>query len=282
MVPVVDNQNPHSLLYGNRYLGPETRHELFANWLLFDQFSGTSVFACIGGIYTHDKTGFSTSINDSLVQVIHIINTRDEIRTNASVEFSTPLKFSRLNIHLALEGGWNKGQTFVNQVDNISTNLSRSIRLSFANLKKNKWDIDFGAELGLTNSKYSVQESMNNRYFNLNYFADLAFTPNETWHFGFKSDVVYNRSKSFTDNVNIQLLSAEVGYNFLANKRGMLMLEAYDLLNKNSGINRISEMNYLRETRSNIIGRYLMLSFKYRLNKAAKSAGGLDIDVRKR
>jgi len=60
------------------------------------------------------------------------------------------------------------------------------------------------------------------------------------------------------------------------------MLGAYDLLNKNSGINRISEMNYLRETRSNIIERYLMLSFKYRLNKAAKSAGVLEINVRKR
>lgn len=282
MVPVVDNQNPQSLLYGNQYLDPEIRHELFANWHLFDQYSGTSVFAYVGGTYILDKIGYSTSINDSLIQVIHIINTKDEFRNNGSIEFSTPLKFSGLNIHLALEGGWNKGQTFVNEIENISTNLSRSIRLSFDNLKKNKWDIDFGGDLGLTDSKYSVQESMNNRYFYLNYFTDLAFTPNDTWHFGFKSDVAHYSSKSFADNVNIPLLSAEVGYNFLANNRGMLMLEAYDLLNKNSGISRISEMNYLRETRSNIIGRYLMFSFKYRLSKAAKSTGGLEIDVKKR
>ena len=218
MLPVVDNQNPQSLMYGNRHLNPEIRHELSANWLLFDQYSGISVFARIGGTYTLDKIGYSTSINDSLVQVIHIINTRDEIRTNGSIEISTPLKFPGLNIHLALEGGWNKGQTFVNEVENISTNLSRSIRLSFDKLKKNKWDSDFGAELGLTNSKYSVQESMNNRYFNLNYFADLAFTPNETWHFGFKSDVVYYRSKSFTHNVNIPLLSTEVGISWRINE----------------------------------------------------------------
>lgn len=282
MVPVVDNQNPQSLIYGNRNLKSETRHELFANWLLFDQFSRTSVFARLGGTYTLDKIGYSTSITDRLIKVIHIINTRDDIRTNGSIEFSMPLKFSGLNIHVAIEGGWNKGQTLVNELENISTDLSRSIRLSFDNLKKNKWDIDFGSELGLTNSKYSVQELMNNRYYSLNYFADLAFTPNDTWHFGFKADVINYRSNIFGDNVNIPLLSAEVGYNFLPNKRGMLMLEAYDILNKNTGINRISEMNYLRETRSNIIGRYLILSFKYRLNKAAKSTGGIEINVKKR
>lgn len=282
MVPVVENQNPQSLVYGNRYLKPETLHDLFANWLLFDQFSQTSVFARVGGSYTRDKIGYSNTVTDSLVQHNYILNTKCAYRTSASIEFSTPLKFVGLNVHLAVDGSWDKGQTFINEVENINTNLSRNYRLSFDNLKKNKWDIDFGAEVGFTNSKYSLQNSMNNRYFDLNYFADLTFTPNDTWHFGFKSDVVYYKSKSFTTDVNVPLLNAEASYNFLANKRGMLTLEAFDMLNKNTGISQTGEMNYLRETRSNIIGRYLMLSFKYRINKAAKSSGGMEINVRKR
>jgi hypothetical protein len=282
MVPIVENQNPQSLVYGNRYLKPETLHDFFVNWLLFDQFSQTSVFARAGGAYTRDKIGYSSTVNDSLVQQNYILNTKDAYRTSVGIEFSTPLKFSGLNIHLAIDGSWDKGQAFINEVESINTNLSRSYKLSFDNLKKNKWDIDFGAVLGFTNSKYSLQNSMNNRYFNLNYFADLTFSPNDTWHFGVKSDVVYYRSKSFTTDVNIPLLNAEISYNFLVNKRGMLTLEVNDLLNKNTGISRTGEMNYLRETRSNIIGRYLILSFKYRINKAAKSSGGMEINVRKR
>jgi len=282
MVPVVENQNPQSLFYGNRYLKPETRHELFANWLLFDQFSQTSLFARLGGTYTFDKVGYSSTITDSLVQVIHITNTKDEYRTDGSIEFSTPLKISGLNIHLAVDGSWNKGQTFVNGNENITTNISRSFRLSFDNLRKNKWDINFGGELNVTNSRYTIHNSLNNRFLNTNYFADLTFTPNDTWNFSINTDIVNYQSGSFKGDVSIPLLSAEISYNFLVNKRGMITLESYDLLNKNTGISRISELNYLRETRSNIIGRYLMLSFKYRINKATRPSGGLNINVRKR
>jgi hypothetical protein len=42
-------------------------------------------------------------------------------------------------------------------------------------------------------------------------------------------------------------------------------------------VERISELNYLRETRSNTMGRYVMLTFKYRLSKMARE-GGIQVD----
>lgn len=282
MVPVVENANPLSLFYGNRKLKPETGHELYANWLLFDQFSQTSVFARIGGTYTADRVGYDITVTDSLVQTIRLMNTRDDYLLNGNVEFSTPLRFMGLDLHLALDGRWNKGQTFVNGHENINTNLSRSVELSFDNRKREKWELSFGGEVTITNAKYSIREELNNRFLNISYFADLAFTPNNSWYFGVTADVVNYSSESFAKKVSIPLIGAEVSFNFLTNKRGMLTLEVSDLLDKNTGIERISEMNYLRETRSDIIGRYVMLVFKYRINKAAKSNGGLEIDVKRR
>ena len=40
-------------------------------------------------------------------------------------------------------------------------------------------------------------------------------------------------------------------------------------------------MNYLMERTSNVLGRYFMLTFKYRLNKFDKYTGGMKIDVRR-
>ena len=128
----------------------------------------------------------------------------------------------------------------------------------------------------------NTQSGKNNRFLNISYFADLALTANNSWYFGVTADVVNYSSESFAKKVSIPLIGAEVSFNFLTNKRGMLTLEVSDLLDKNTGIERISEMNYLRETRSDIIGRYVMLAFKYRINKAAKSNGGLEIDVKRR
>jgi hypothetical protein len=79
----------------------------------------------------------------------------------------------------------------------------------------------------------------------------------------------------------IPLLRAEVNYFFLAHNRGVLSLSGFDLLDRNQNVNRISELNYLRETRSNSIGRYVMLTFKYRLNKQARE-GGIHVDFNKR
>jgi len=53
------------------------------------------------------------------------------------------------------------------------------------------------------------------------------------------------------------------------------------MLDKNTGITRVSEMNYLRQQQSNTIGRYVMLTFKYRLNKFDNKSG-IDIKMKKR
>jgi hypothetical protein len=79
----------------------------------------------------------------------------------------------------------------------------------------------------------------------------------------------------------VPLLGAQMSYFFMQNNRAALTLSAFDILNQNTGINRISELNYLRETRSNIIGRYIMLSFKYSLNKI-KGDPAISVDIKKR
>ena len=47
-------------------------------------------------------------------------------------------------------------------------------------------------------------------------------------------------------------------------------------------INRVGDANFLLETRSNRIGRYVLLGFKYRLNKFdGEQNGGLKIEMRR-
>lgn len=282
LIPVVDNSNPQSLIYGNPLLKPETRHDLNANWLLFDQFSQTSVFARLGGSYQADPVGYSLRISDSLIQRVYLMNTSAASGVNGNVDFSTPMRFIGLNVQLAVNAAWNKGQTFVNDQKNLFSSLSRSFSLSFDNRKKEHWELDFGAEINVTNAAYSIQESLNNRYQSLSCFADLSYTPTDVWYFGVSANLTNYSAESFEGAVNIPLLGAEAGFNFLSNRRAQVAIKAYDLLDKNRGIERVAEMNYLRETRSNVMGRYVMLSFKYRLNKAAKAGGGFEIKVKNR
>ena len=68
------------------------------------------------------------------------------------------------------------------------------------------------------------------------------------------------------------LLSAEITRYILKSNRGTITLKAYDLLDKNTGITQQSAYNYLMQQQSNTIGRYFMLSFKYRINKTEQNS----------
>ncbi len=281
LLPVVNNMNPLALQYGNRNLKPEYRHDAGLNWLMFDQFSQTSVFANLNATYTVDKINFSTTVNDSLAQTTRLINVKNDYLASARFDFGTPLRFIRMNLHLAVNESFNRGLNFINGVENINTNFTHNFRLSFNNMHKEKWDFETGAELSVTDARYSIQKIMNTSYMNYTGFVEINYTPTDTWHFRASCDYTSYQAKGFNGAINIPLVNAEVNFNFLKNKRAMLTLEVSDILDKNTGIERISNLNYLREVRKNIIGRYALLSLKYRINKFSGKSG-LEIKMKRR
>jgi hypothetical protein len=80
----------------------------------------------------------------------------------------------------------------------------------------------------------------------------------------------------------VPLIGAGATWFFLKNNRAAITVTGFDLLNRNTGITRVSELNYLRESESNIIGRYVMVSFKWKLNKfGGDSGGGIQVKMNK-
>jgi len=277
LLPVSNTINPLSVFFGNRNLKPEYSHDLNVGWILFDQFSFTSVFLRLNGGFTKDKINWSRTVNDSLGQTNTLMNVTSDYNAGASFDFSTPIRKLGITVHASLREDWNRGLSLVNGIENINTNLSHKATLSVDNRKKEKWDINAGATFQLTDAGYSLYPSLNNTYWDLSYFAELRFTPGEHWNFQASADVTNYNERSFNASVSVPLIGAEANYYFLKNKRGTLTASAFDLLNKNTGLQRMSELNYLRETHSNIIGRYVMFSFKYRLNKFEGNNGGITI-----
>jgi hypothetical protein len=100
--------------------------------------------------------------------------------------------------------------------------------------------------------------------------------------FDVSADITSYSAKTFNNARLIPLLGTEISYYFLKNQRCVLTLKSVDLLNRNTGIERESQLNFLVERRSDIIGRYVMLSFKYRLNKLGDNKNGVDIQVKRR
>lgn len=281
LLPVVNNMNPLSLYYGNPELKPEYSHNLRIHWWVFDLFSFTSLLTSLSGNYTIDKINWTSVINSDLEQSSTLVNVDNDYELRGSIDFSTPIRKLGVKINLDFEESWNRGISFINGVENETTNLSHRISFNVENRKKKKWDLISGAGINLQNSWYSVQESLNKQYFDISWFAEIRYNPNDHWNFELSADVTNYTDLDFAESIKVPLMGAEVSYLFLKNKRAVFSINGFDLLNQNTGIERLSELNYLRVIQSNTIGRYVMFSFKYRLNKFGNSVGGIDIQIKR-
>jgi len=282
LLPVANTFNTLQQSFGNSKLIPEYSNNVRFSWLMFDQFSQTSIFASAGGTYTRDKINFSRTILENLSQKVNLINVDNDYRANANLDFSTPIRKLGIDINARISESWNQGISYVNEVENVNTNFSHTFSITINNRKKEKWDLMIGGRIQISDAKYSIQESLNRTYTNMSGYSDIGFTPNDKWHFSFSADITRYDEQSFGDAVNIPILRTELSHYFLNNKRGSLTLEVFDILDKNKGLERISELNYLLERTTNVLRRYAMLTFKYRLNKFEKPNSGIQIRMNRR
>jgi hypothetical protein len=82
-----------------------------------------------------------------------------------------------------------------------------------------------------------------------------------------------NAGRSDGFNNNISLWNIYLAKSFLKYKRGELKFSVFDVLNQNQGINRTANQNFIQDTRYNVLQRYYLLSFSYRLHKANGNSG---------
>lgn len=279
LLPVVNNINPMSIYYGNPELKPEKSHRFSMHWLIFDQFSFTSLMTTVSGTYTKNKINWDRTIKNNLSFVNTLTNVESDYDARGNIDFSTPLRPLGLKVRLNLEERWNRGISLINKAENINTNHIHRGSLTFDNRKKDKWDVNTGVQVTYTQSRYTVQRDLNNNYLDMSWFGEVRFLPNPKWNFNLSADVTNYSDQAFGESVSIPLLNAEINHYFLKNKRGTLTLRGFDLLDKNNIVQRLSELNYLREVRSNSIGRYVMLSFSYRLNRFGGEQKGIEVKM---
>jgi len=265
LLPIYNTTNPLLLVQGNQDLKPELRHILFSELSIFDQFSFTFLHIRLFGSYTQDKISWSQTISQDLVKFNTPVNVPWDYSANGYANFSTPIRKLGIKVNLRINEGYHKGLNIVNDEDNILNSWTHTVDFSIENRLKEKLDARIGSSISLTDIKYSIQDELDNRYYNTVYYGDLYYSPNDHWNFQFTTRITNYNSESLDESINMPLIDAGISYYFLKGNRGVLTLRGIDLLDKNTGFQQISDVNYLMQINSNTLGRYIMLSFKYRL-----------------
>jgi hypothetical protein len=280
MLPVKDYRNPLLRTVGNPDLKPEYAHSADVNYNHFDQFTMTSFFIFLSGKYTLNKIDWNRVVQSDLSQDLQTFNTPYASQLRLNTQYSRPIRKLGINASVGLTETWNKSVSAVNSVNNTNSTFNHVLDLSFNNLSNDVLDIRWGGNIEFSTARYSINHELNNNYFNYSAFASINFRPTKNWNFMLSGDLTRYSAQSFDAPITVPLLKAEVSRYIFPNQRGTITLRGFDLLDKNKSILRSSQLNYLSEQRSNIIGRYAMLSFAYKLNKAGRkgnSVGGIEI-----
>lgn len=282
MLPVTDYSNPLFRVAGNTALNPEYVHNLNLHYNRFDQFNMSSFFIMMNGSYTSDKIGWNRTIQPDLSQDLLAVNTDYALQAVLSTQYSRPVRKLGLQITADLQETWNRTLSPVNGIGNKSNSLSHQLELSISNLNSDVWDIRGGGSIQVSSATYSLNKELNNTYYTYTGFARIGYRPTENWNFSISGDLTYYAAESFDNPLTVPLLKAEITRYVFKNQRGSITLNGFDLLDRNKAVTRTSQLNYLLEQRSNIIGRYVMLSFGYKLNRAGRKAdhGGIRINRR--
>ena len=264
--PIVDNSNPLSVYVGNPNLQPEYQHRLQMRYFSFSQFSMTNLFAVVNATYTDNAIVNSRSIDELFRQVTTPVNVENDYRITSFAGFGTPMKFikTRLNIHANYS--FNRGRVFVNQLEEMTNRHVASLDLSFDNQNKDVLDLAIGARVSQSLTNYSISQNLDQDYINQNYYGDLLVTINDAWTIGSKLSYSIYSGGTFATSRAVPIWEASIS-KFLMKKRGQLRVSAFDILNRNVGIQQNIDLNYVEDIRINSLGQYFMVSFSYAINQ---------------
>ena len=134
-----------------------------------------------------------------------------------------------------------------------------------------------GAKWTKNKVQYQQETMQNQQYNQMVLYTDAALNIGK--HFTISSTIDYTHysATSFSAALDLPIWEGAIAIHFLENQRGTLKLSGQDLLNKNQGINRISQFNFVQEERIISLGRYFLLQFTYALSGFNSGEDGIQI-----
>ena len=144
----------------------------------------------------------------------------------------------------------------VNNVYNINTTNTHLFKIEIDNRKSDKIEVNIGGSIQISNSKYSIDKQLSNiaRIYTSN--ASIGYKVTDRLYLNTHFEVSHYQSQNFSTPLTIPILNAEISQSFLKNKRAIISIRAFDLLNRNISIFQAGQDNYFADQRSNIIGRF--------------------------
>jgi hypothetical protein len=274
--PIINNSDPLNLTVGNPHLSPAYTHNIRSNFTFFDPSRFLNVFALFTANYTANAISNSQSVDKNLVRTTKPVNVKNSTSWSGNFSMGIPVKKwdSRFNIGPNYSGS--TSASLLNDISNTVTQQTLGGTARYNYTLGTVLIIDLSANLSHQQTNYSFNPQQNQVYFNKTYTAEVNV--NFLKNYSFNTEMDYFVYNSITTNFHqtIPLWSMSFSRFVFNNKAGELKISGINLLNYGVSITQTATSNYLQQQTNNNLGRYLMVSFTYALNKQLNPMDGRD------
>ncbi|MDO7173158.1 outer membrane beta-barrel protein [Mariniflexile sp. AS56] len=267
---IINDLNPYFIRQGNPDLKPEKMDDISFIANIFEFKSNLNFTSKISYQFSKDAIVQNIDIADDFVKTRSYQNSGN--RERFSSEFSFGKKINGLGLRYTIKNKNLYGTS--NSIINLELNdvISKDflIGLALENNNKNVIDLKFGANYSVNNTSFSLEKDLNRTYKKQQYFTNLDYDLSKKLNVNTQFDYIVFSDNQFASNVMLPIWNAAISYNVSKRNSNILKLVLIDLLDKNLDVYRRSTTNFFEETNSESLGRYIILSYTYKLSTGPK------------
>lgn len=275
---VINNTDPLHLTTGNPALKQPYRHSLTMRYNATGKDMKSNFSASISGAYAQHNITSNSMIaqNDSPLtpaitlprgsQLTAPVNVDGNSSVTANISYGMPLAFIKSRLNLSLNAGLAHVPGEINNQLNYQENKNGGMGVSISSNISEYVDFILSSNTNMVANVNSINPTLSTTYVNENARASI----NLQSHSGF----VFNTSLSYQTNSGLSagynqeylLCNISLGKKVFKKRQGDIRLTVFDLFNENNNIQHTITEVYIQDTRSNILQRYFLLVFTYKIS----------------
>lgn len=277
---VVNNTDPLHLSTGNPALRQPIMHNLSLRYNASAADGRNLSLSLLGGMVQHYiANAVITATRDTMVGAIRLpagaqlsmpVNLDGNAMLNGNLSYSMPLKAIKCRLNMGLGGALNRNPALLNGVVNYQQSRTANATLAlFSNISENT-DVGLTSSTAVSSAINPVNTALNTTYVtqscrataDLIIWKGIVVSTSAMWQGNFGLAAGFNR--------NYLLWNMAIGKKLFKRQQGDIRLSAFDLLNNNTNVRRTTTDSYIQDQQTNILQRYVMLVFTYKVRSFGK------------
>jgi len=260
--------DPLNIIRGNPNLKPQNRYSIHVDFRTNNFSKGFGLYSRIKADFDNNRVVSRYTINDDLVRETTFINVDGNYSYYSYFNLYKKIKFDEIRVmRINLNGSISttKRINFNNEqrYDIKSTNYQPSLGFDFEWENAFDFNVDYNWNYIRTNASIDGFNNEEIITHELNFYTATQLFRNLNWEN--KVRYIYNPNVSNGFDKYAWSWNSSLSYSFL-NDSMDLSLKVYDLLNQNINTRRIVTTDFIQNTQSLILRRFVMLSLDWKFN----------------